>query len=725
MKDLTDNFDFDLIGVSKPFLGYNSALDKTAVRPEFLIRGSYNVYKKKSGTVANRFGMKRRGSIDATEASTDSTFVWQTSYGNIRPLRTLSTGKLQVEYDANDDGNYAWYDLLTGQTNTRFVYDAWWVDEEQKDLLLMCNGGDYLYEWSGGVATVASTAAVSGAIQTGTLLAVSGGSGYAIGDLVNITGGGGTGGRVVVVSVSGTAINGAAVVNPGSGYATTAAAATTAFTGSGSGATFNITATTGYTITKTGTQTWAEAGFRQGVIAAGSPGVGANRLIIGGVEYEYFGDGDSTTLVGFTTNTTGVAAGSVAVQKVYTNEDIPVDGFKADFMRVVENQVVVGSYTSRAVYISADIDFTDFTNAGSQVYGDPDTIIIDSPANGIAPSRDGSFYISGGTNEWYRVTLNTPVGAASTDFTVVISKVEKAVGARNSTALAHEFIDSIGNDVVYLSKDNQLRTIGDFENYFSARFPSLSDPIETELKDDDFTGGQLRCIDEFVHITAPVNGRDYLYEIRSSVDTSGQIIAERIWHAPHVRSLKRIESINGVTYGFSNANPEVYQLWDTGQWHDDSPSGDQLPYDCVARYAYRNHGRRQGRNAFNNIYIEGYMTEGTQLSGNVYFEYQGAQTVQNFTVNSNDYPATFFSGSEAPSLGDSSLGDNPLGTSLLPEANDQELLPKFRDIATIEPVNSFEYCVEFYSQTSGDRWELLSWGTNAVESSENAVFLRY
>jgi hypothetical protein len=43
MIKTTSNFDFKLVD---SFLGYNSASDKTKVRPGTLIRGSKNVYKK-------------------------------------------------------------------------------------------------------------------------------------------------------------------------------------------------------------------------------------------------------------------------------------------------------------------------------------------------------------------------------------------------------------------------------------------------------------------------------------------------------------------------------------------------------------------------------------------------------------------------------------------------------------------------------------------------------
>ena len=99
--------EFNLVGAGtkEPFGGYVSAVDRTTVGRRFMVRGSKNVYLKKSGTIANRPGLKRRGSIDTTSADVKSSVTWDTSLGFTRPVQ-LSNGKIQVESDIVTAGTY-------------------------------------------------------------------------------------------------------------------------------------------------------------------------------------------------------------------------------------------------------------------------------------------------------------------------------------------------------------------------------------------------------------------------------------------------------------------------------------------------------------------------------------------------------------------------------------------------------------------------------------------
>src|SRR6185369_8357446 len=153
-----DNFDFGLIGgADRPFIGYISSRDKTALSPRALIRGSKNVIKKLSGTIAVRDGLKRRGSADDTDAGVVASFEWTSSAGITYPLRVCN-GKLQVESDILASGSPIWYDLITGLAvdQTRFVFDTWWDDTGQHDVLLMVNHSAGIKSWNGGISILGS-----------------------------------------------------------------------------------------------------------------------------------------------------------------------------------------------------------------------------------------------------------------------------------------------------------------------------------------------------------------------------------------------------------------------------------------------------------------------------------------------------------------------------------------------------------------------------------------
>ena len=597
--------------------GYVSSVDKTNISEHLLVSGSQNVYKKLSGTIAVREGEKRLGDANETLSSCSSEFVWNTSWGATYTL-VVSNSNLYVVIDD------VWYSLLSGLTETRYVFDNWWDNTEKKDRVLFVNGNDYIQHWSGGYATV-----------------------------------------------------------------------------------FTSTATT---ITKSGSTSWQQAGFATNT-------AGEKKVMIGGTEYTYTGGESTTTLTGVTPSPAGVTVGATALQSVITETDTPAADFSNDFIKIINNQVYVGSYTSRLCYISDDTDFTNYVVPTPRAPGDPELLTLDGTLNGIGV-KSGSACISFGTSSWAVVTFeNITVGSDLTQQT----KVDVKPVAVLQAAYAHEFIDSTGDNLVYLAKDQQVRMFGNFNNAFVPVYPSISQEVATELQGINFTGGGLRIIGEFTYVTAPATGVCYLYQVRQKVDPNGQVVAERLWHSPFIWNVTRVDTANGLIIGFSNANPQIYQLWDTDQYYDDSPSDEHLPYTSVAAFGYRTLNRRQGLQSFDKLYTEGYLTEGTPLYATVNYNYQGSLNAVNVIINSQSQPATLFGSSNPVSLGDSSLGDESLGDSGLTGQDD---LPKFKVINSMSIINCFEYQPIFYSTDVNARWELLATCTNAeVEVEQDATFI--
>lgn len=703
----TDNFEFTLVGPldDKPFLGYASAPDKTAVSPQLMIRGSKNMYKKLSGTLAARFGLKLRGAVDNTLAKVDSSWEWNTWNARCLPLR-ISNGKLQVESDIVTSGTPIWYTLLSSLTTTRWIFDAWWDNTNKKDVLLMVDGSPNLRNWSGAMALLlsANTSNVSGTVATMVLQAP--GVGYAVNDIVTISGGGGTGATATVNSVSGTgAILTYTLTTRGSGYSNTAAAATTT-SGAGSGATITITVATG------------NIGLDRAAVTAGFSAIGGS-VTINGNTYTY-ASASASSLLGISPDPTGEANNSVVMDAVATTTNFTPAGstYLADFLRVVNYHVYVGSYTSRVVYVSKTTSYTDFSQSTPRIPGDGETITMDDVGKGIGV-RSGNAWLAAGTSNWYEISFSQiTVGSTLSEQT----KVDKKPMAVLQAALAHEFIDMIGDTLVCLCQDQQVRQIGLFTDQFETKYPSLSLALQDELKDETFTTGHLRAIGNIIYLTAPNNGRDYMLEKRENINGLGQIAVDWFWHSPQVRNISRFAIISGVVFGHSNSFPQIYQVWDTGQWHDDSPNAlvTGVPYDCIMRLAYQQAGRRQGKNSFDKVYIEGYITQGTKLYGNVYFDYQGSTNISNLDLNSTGGIPTYM-GAGAPSLGDASLGDDPLGDGLSIQANDQESLPKFRVIKGVSLVDNFEYALELYSGDLDSRWECVAIGANPTISESDPI----
>ncbi len=679
---------------------YNSSRDKTNISENAFVQGSKNVYKKLSGNIANRPGQKRLGDANAVTSAVSSHFVWNTSWGATYTM-TISDSKLWVI------DNYIWYELLSGLTSTRYVFDKWYDTTEAKDRVLFVHGNPDTQWWSGGMATVLSTTSPVSGVAIGLLLNT-GGAGYTANDILTVAGG--TGATLKVTAVDGTgAVVSFIQLTGGSGYSFTLGATTTG--GTGVGATVDIPAVvTGGTITKTNPSiSWQQAGFN----------VSADRkIMIAGTEYTYFGGASTDTLFGVLPDPSAIPTNTLAIQSVITETNTPAMDFHNDFLKVINNQVYVGSYTSRLCYISSNIDFTDYVIPTPRIAGSPELLTLDATLNGISV-RQGNAYISFGTDSWASITFSdVTVGTTLTQ----ITKVDIKPVAINQAAYSHEMISTVGDNIIYLAKDQQVRAVGDFNNAYTPRYPSFSQALATELEQENFTGGSLSCVGEFIYLSAPATGNVYLRQERTTVDNAGNAVLEIIWHAPFVWNVTAVDSINGVVVGFSNANPQIYQLWNTGQWYDDSPSGDNLPYLCVLALGYRGEQRRQGLWSFDKLFTEGYITEGTPLLGTMNYDYEGSTNQIPFIVNDVTHPAYLFGTSSLQNV----LGSNILGDELLGDEveDSNETIPKFKAINSLPIINCFEWQPIYYSNAVNARWEILASASNAeVETEQNATFI--
>ena len=589
------------------WVGYNSTTDKTNVGMNVLVRGSQNIYKKLSGTLAVREGQKRLGVANATQSPISSEFVWETSWGTTYTL-VISNSTLYVVL------NDVWYPLVASLTKTRYVFDKWWDNTLKKDVCLFVNGTANIYKWGGGFALISSTTANTIVLD-----------------------------RTVALSRFPTA---------------------------------------------------------------------SGTVVVNGTTYTYTGSGGST-LTGVTADPTGEANGSGVLETVTTTSNKPDSAMLNDFIKVVNNQLYVGSYTSRFCYISSNTDYTNFTIPSPRVTGSPELIVLDGNGQGIG-IRQGNACLGFGNSGWAIISFaNVTVG---TTLTNVTTRTIKPVAILQAP-LAHEFIDNVGDNLIYLGQDHQVHSFGDFNNLFVAGYPSLSQDVAVEFLEENFTNGSLKCIGEFIYVVAPASGKVYLRQERTMVDKNGNIVAERLWHSPFIWNITRIDQINGTIVGFSNANPQIYQLWGTEQYHDDSPSDENLPYSCVLALGYRNNSKREGFVSFDKLYTEGYITSGTPLNVLVNYNYLGS-TAQNVSIiNSQDYPVTLFTSSSIGSLGDTSLGENSLGDI---ESVD---FAKFRIINSLALINCFEFQTVYYSDSADARWEILSVGDNESEATADPIYI--
>jgi hypothetical protein len=772
------NFELKVI---QDFAGYVSSVDKTRIAENVLVQGSQNVYKKLSGTLSVRPGQKRRGVANTTLSPISSEFVWNTSWGATYPLM-VSNSNLYVEYNLvwysllsgltktryvfdkwyefqekkdrvlfvnGTDNIYHWSGgiatiaSVTSNTLTKSGTTSWqqsgFATQTAGEKKIMIQGVEYTY--TGGESTTAltgvtpnpivSTTDQSQVIQDGSTavgeqdvttkhnkLAQSFIAGQTNITGVNLWKATDTGTFTGTVTVS-------LLSDVGGSPSNTLATVTISnadYLGISAGQKFTAEFGTAYTTAVVGTKYWIYIETSTSD-TSNHPNLGTNTAggyTSGSVKYYATADGwtDIATIDLYFKTLYSVVAGDIAIQSVQTETSLPMAGFRSDFIKVINNQAYIGSYSCRLCWISANDDFTDYTVPATRVAGDPEMLTLDGSLNGIGV-RSGNAWIAYGSGEWANIIFSDIT--VGTDL-LQQTKVDVVPVTKLGSAYAHEFITNSGDNIIYLAKDQQVRVLGDFNNLFTAGYPSLSQEINSELAAENFTGGGMKSFGDFLYLTAPASGKTYLYQQRQSVNDRGNVVAERLWHSPQIWNATRIDEISGVIYAFSNANPQIYQVWDTNQYYDDSPSDEQLPYTAVLAFGYRNGGRRQGIINFDKIFSEGYITKGTPLNLLINYDYQGANGQVTVPVNSIDRPAYTF-GASISSLGDSSLGEHILGDEIKDVNNPNGDLVKYKVINSLGLQNCFEYQPIYYSDAVNSQWELLATGVNLVLDEQEATFI--
>lgn len=550
----------------------------------------------------------------------------------------------------------------------------------------------------------------------------------------NVLTGGSPSGLTITVTAVGNTIATWHFTNNGSGYAASSAGAPAALTGgSGTAATIWIISVTSGRITISGTLTAAQLGFSGELTPTdGTSNFSGGTIFVNGTTYTYEALGDNGfSFIGVTPDPTGLA-GSVAVSTVIVStrtasgnlfSHVFGELFTNDFVRVVGNQLYVGCYNARIIFVSADDNYLDFAVPALRAPGDADEFILDSNARGVTSKsgQKGNAVLFGSLGDSYSITRTQQVFTSAdgaTSYIYELDTIDKQTSADLSSPIDQNFIDSVGDTILFVDKNNQLRQFGTLRNLVTPVYPILSLDVYTELAGLDLTLGMLRAVaeqsGETLYITVPKTGTLYIYQIREQVDEVGNLRAQRLWQTPFIVGCSTVAVIDGVTYIYSNSNPQLYQMWDTGQYSDDSPSDEPIPYECHAIFAYMSLADRAQQLFFDKLYYEGYMTRGTTLYNNIYQEFQGSKNIVTVRVNKPIDPgkklAVFYDSTAAPSLGDVSLGEIPLGEGVTAKGGAQ--IPKFRAIRRSQATDIFEFALDLASYDLDCNWQLLTLGVN-------------
>lgn len=452
------------------------------------------------------------------------------------------------------------------------------------------------------------------------------------------------------------------------------------------GALATVASVTTNTITKQGTATWGEAGYYL---------AGNKKLIIRGVEYTYTGGESTTTLTGVTPDPTAQGANTpvaadLAYQSIVTSASITgVDsGYKFDGISNVGQQIYYGSASSNNIFISKVNDYTTTSYSSPRLTGEGAMITLRAKWIAFEPQED-VMYISAGKAQWYQTKVTLSSDNAKEAFSVVPLKTSAQQAALSQEAITHD-----RNSVVVLTNETRMTTLGRTVNIFGT--PMMTDysyPVAKDFDQYDWTSASVKYYKSFIYVALPLEGKWLVF---NQTDPENPF-----WEVPQTGSFSGFSEIEGHLYAHGYNVPETYKLFD-------GYSDNGNPILARAQFAYYDYGNRGLSDYFNEYWIEGYISQNTNLKITYNLDLDGcATTLQGTLKGTNSRVVCLLK--DSGSLGKSPLGKNPLG-SIISSNSPDPLPPYFAAVLTSVKKDFYKMSPSFETYGVDQQWQLLAFG---------------
>ena len=434
------------------------------------------------------------------------------------------------------------------------------------------------------------------------------------------------------------------------------------------------------TLTKSGTETWAQAGFFINL---------AGRTVsVNGNTYAYTGGENTTTLTGLV-GLPAFTAGQPVFQGVVTDTSITgASGITPDVVMTRDNQVWYEDTRSAVIYGSKNTDWADcgFTTP-IRVPGEGFKITLDNFVVGSTQDED-STYVFAGTDDIYKITFL--LNAAQDGESIVIKKLRAGAG---QSAISNKAIIPVKNGIMYFTNEKTLSWLTSVQNVFTPQSLPISDPIKNDFDSFDLTGATGVFFENEIWLAIPAENLVYRYDFDRA-----------LWQTPQTLPVSSFSIIKNETtqsnelYGHSNSKNETYKL-------NDGLSDNGVVIDFIACFAYRQYGNRASYKQYDQYYNELYMSGSTDVTVTHKYEYLGAELVVEKLIDGTDTGLLFGPVVDA-NLGKNNLGKDPLGST----ATDIPDLGKYRCIHELKPVDFFENQIVFSSDSEDAQFEILAHG---------------
>jgi len=303
-------------------------------------------------------------------------------------------------------------------------------------------------------------------------------------------------------------------------------------------------------------------------------------------------------------------------------------------------------------------------------------------------TQEESMYINSSYGEWGFVStvLSGDLQSEDVSFTPL-----KQTGANK--VIYPYMTGHINDDLVFVSVDKNLNTIGRKEFLEKPQTGYLSEPVRQDFLESSFKLGRIKYIDKKLYISSPLEGITHCYDT-----------FKKYWQPPKTFTEVGILSIIGNNLvAHSHVRNQTFTMFT-------NTSGDNgQPYDVVARTAISSAGDRWHKKESNMSFIEGYIDGAPPLVYTIFNGVGGCAGV----VQHNVQPIKCVVDGDAP-LGQGVLGSHPLGNDPLIQGSYFQEIYKF-------PMASMRYYFTSFQvscSTTSHTYKILSLGINTIMSPE-------
>lgn len=478
------------------------------------------------------------------------------------------------------------------------------------------------------------------------------------------------------------------------------------------GAVTTVASATATTLTKQGTNTWAQEGFAQ---------TGTRTIVINGVSATYSGGEGTTTLTGVSVDFSATLPGAIVHQLPITKALSAMTNILVTFAPTVIgcgrlNQVYVGSSTSNNLYISKVNDYTDYSfTTPVRVVGEGFLLPLDAPPTAFIALENRNdtlsydMYISQGLNNWSVIRSTLSSDLTKEKLENIRIKVASLQGAKSQ-----RLVGKMKNHIIFVGNDNVANFLGYLSYQFIPETVDFSWPIIDDMNAYDLTDGSIYYDKNYIYITVPRSGLLRIYNMTDqSQQNTGSTDIETVDNQPWFWESPITYPISGLyrtpdkgVCGHSFTTSESYQLFTGG-----SLNGQQIDHN--ATFAFDDKGDRTQSKASDEIYVEGYIKQNTKVSTTIAADLDSFQVTQTVVIDGSDTRTVAF-GSGAHALGKNPLGSQPLGGAQIGTT-----LPAwFHVIPTYVEIASYLEQVSFSLKGVDLQFELLTFGTNSTMSAE-------